>query len=239
MHEIVKSWLLRFLRVPPQPQPPEGTPESIQIFRAGRNYYKWILAQFLLGRAALGFVLALMFVLPLFSKKEPSPAAAAVYASAVAFSVFAFAAIVTAGYFRLRLDYEMRWYIVTDRSLRTRCGIWSVRELTMTFANIQEIRVNVGPLQRVFGLGDVVVTSAGGGGSEQLGTANIARFAGVDNANEIRDLMTERLRRYKDTGLGDPDAPVPAPAGPEDAARFMLAEARALRLKIAASSPTD
>lgn len=35
-----------------------------------------------------------------------------------------------------RLDYELRWCIVTDRSLRIREGIASVRESTMTFANI-------------------------------------------------------------------------------------------------------
>ncbi|HET7537279.1 MAG TPA: hypothetical protein VFJ90_12545, partial [Candidatus Didemnitutus sp.] len=35
-----------------------------------------------------------------------------------------------------RLDYEMRWYMVTDRSLRIRHGVWRVSESTMSFANI-------------------------------------------------------------------------------------------------------
>ena len=121
-----------------------------------------------------------------------------------AFGVWALTLPVT--YFKQRLDYEMRWYIVTDRSLRVRSGIWSVQELTMTFANIQDIRVSAGPLQRVLGLADVKVTSAGGGGgSEQLGTSHMANMAGVDCAEAIRDLMVERLRRYRDAGLGDPE----------------------------------
>ena len=34
---------------------------------------------------------------------------------------------------------------------------------------------------------------------------HLAYFRGVQNAAEIRDLMLERLRRWRDTGLGDPD----------------------------------
>ncbi|MBI2686294.1 MAG: hypothetical protein HYX27_08255 [Acidobacteria bacterium] len=37
----MKETLLRLLRVPPEPSPPDGSPESIRIFRAGRNYYRW------------------------------------------------------------------------------------------------------------------------------------------------------------------------------------------------------
>lgn len=100
--------------------------------------------------------------------------------------------------------------------------------MTMTFANVQEIQVHVGPLQRVFGLGDVVVSSAGGS-SPHGGSSHSAKFTGVDNGDAIRDLITERLRQYRDTGLGDPDAHKPAPLATEDAARALLAEVRALR----------
>jgi hypothetical protein len=60
-----------------------------------------------------------------------------------------------------RLNYEMRWYIVTDRSLRLREGIFGVREMTLTFANVQNIAIRQGPLQRALGLADVVVRTAG------------------------------------------------------------------------------
>ena len=146
-------------------------------------------------------------------------------------------------YALMRLDYEQRWYVVTDRSLRLRTGIWKVREMTMSFANLQQIAVSQGPLQRLLGLADVRVQSAGGG-SAQPGhptpgqrSLHTGHFHAVDNAEEIRDLIVERLRRFRETGLGDPDE-LPRGAGrgadredrPElAAAQALLAEARALR----------
>ncbi|MEO6002251.1 MAG: PH domain-containing protein [Opitutus sp.] len=143
-----------------------------------------------------------------------------------------------------RLDYEMRWYMVTDRSLRLRHGIWNVSESTMSFANIQQVVVTHGPLQGLLGLGDVKVQSAGGGGGEkhQARENDMHRglFHSVTNAAEIRDLILERLRRFRESGLGDPDEPanaqpLPLTAPPVDAlaaARELLAEARALRTAV-------
>lgn len=110
----------------------------------------------------------------------------------------------------VRLDYEMRWYMVTDRSLRLRQGVWKISEATMSFANIQQVVVSQGPLQRLLGLADVKVTSAGGGGGgghhNQPGSEmHSGLFHCVTNATEIRDLIVERLRRFREAGLGDPD----------------------------------
>ena len=144
-----------------------------------------------------------------------------------------------------RLDYEMRWYVVTDRSLRIRTGVWNVQELTMSFANLQQVAVTQGPLQRLLGLADVRVQSAGGGaerpGQKHGESLHNGHFHGVEHATEIRDLILERLKRFRETGLGDPDearhpmvpaVPVGAHAGSGDllaAARELTAEARALR----------
>jgi membrane protein YdbS with pleckstrin-like domain len=145
-----------------------------------------------------------------------------------------------------RLDYEMRWYMVTDRSLRLRHGVWIVTESTMSFANVQQVTVTQGPLQRLLGLGDVKVQSAGGGRvkHQQHGEdMHLGLFHSVTNAVEIRDLILKRLRRYRESGLGDPEEnsvlvtpgtvlPAAVPANPADtvaAARELLAEARALR----------
>jgi uncharacterized membrane protein YdbT with pleckstrin-like domain len=140
-----------------------------------------------------------------------------------------------------RLDYEMRWYMVTDRSLRLRHGVWKVVESTMSFANVQEVVMTQGPLQRLLGLADVRVKSAGGGGGKedrQDEDMHLGVFHGVTNAPEIRDLIIDRLRRFRESGLGDPDEAVtsPVPAASENlaadtltAARELAAEARALR----------
>lgn len=141
-----------------------------------------------------------------------------------------------------RLDYEMRWYMVTDRSLRLRHGVWRVVESTMSFANLQEVVMTQGPVQRLLGLADVRVKSAGGGGENRDRRGedlHVGVFHSVTNAPEIRDLMLERLRRYRESGLGDPDEPVIAvtpsaspeiiAAGTLAAAREFAVEARALR----------
>jgi membrane protein YdbS with pleckstrin-like domain len=145
----------------------------------------------------------------------------------------------------VRLDFEMHWYIVTDRSLRVRTGILALREATMSFANLQQVEVQQGPLQRALGLADVRVQSAGGGGMsgqhQQQGMESLKTvvFRGVENAHEVRDLILARLRRFREAGLGDPDEPAAASQETEAtdhrlaAAAELLAEAKALRRQLA------
>ena len=149
-------------------------------------------------------------------------------------------------YLIARLDYELRWYMVTDRSLRIRHGVWKVAESTMSFANIQQVVVSQGPVQRLLGLADVKVQSAGGSGDEHKKGSDddmhLGLFHSVTNAPQIRDLILERLRRFRESGLGDPEenAPQPStaatsePAAPDllAAARELAAEARALRVSL-------
>jgi len=142
-----------------------------------------------------------------------------------------------------RLDYSCRWYMVTDRSLRIRTGLLTVQESTMSFANLQQVEVKQGPLQRWLGLADLRVQSAGGGGgqheAQQGDSLHTGVFHSVENAAEIRDLILDRLRQFRQASLGDPDDPAlvsPGTSGPEAgalaAARELLAEARALRTSL-------
>jgi membrane protein YdbS with pleckstrin-like domain len=109
----------------------------------------------------------------------------------------------------VRLEFESHWYIVTDRSLRIRSGIFRIQESTMSFANVQQVTVTQGPLQRFLCIADVRVQSAGGGGKEhgkpEDHSMHTGVFHSVDNAHEIRDLVLERLRNFRAAGLGDPD----------------------------------
>ena len=146
-------------------------------------------------------------------------------------------------YAMVRLDYELRWYIVTDRSLRIRAGIASVQETTMSFANVQQVVVSQGPVQRLLSIADLRVQSAGGGGDQHehggRESLHTGIFHGVDNANQIRDLILDRLRAFRQAGLGDPDevehyaASTPAlPNAALSAAQELLQEAKALRRAI-------
>ena len=109
----------------------------------------------------------------------------------------------------------------------------------MTFANIQGIRVNANPIEQLLGLANVEVQSAGGGdsrgGSHSHGTrssGHVAEFEGVDNAAVIRDLIVERLRVYRDSGLGEKTVEAREPLA-LSAAREVLQETRALRNSLA------
>jgi hypothetical protein len=113
-----------------------------------------------------------------------------------------------------------------------------MNELTMTYSNIQEIRVASGPLQLLLGIADVEVQAAGGGGDGQHGGGHVGRFNGVAHAPEIRDLIVDRLRQYRDSGLGEaPHAAVTQPASDLAAARTVLDEARALRAALDLQPP--
>ncbi len=167
-----------------------------------------------------------------------------IYKIVETFSIAGFIIQLPITFAMVRLDYEMRWYIVTDRSLRIREGLQRVREMTLTFANVQDITIVQNPLEALLGIANVRVRTAGGGQaaskdsgkSEEEETAHLGVLRGVDDAPAIRDLILARLKSLRDAGLGDPDdhdtapvAPTAADGGALAAAREVLEEARALR----------
>jgi uncharacterized membrane protein YdbT with pleckstrin-like domain len=94
--------------------------------------------------------------------------------------------------------------------MRIRRGIWTIHETTITFENVQNVAVNQGPLQRIFGIADVTVQTAGGGGGGQhegvsKAAAHQGLVEGVSNAAEIRGLILSRLKASRTAGLGDED----------------------------------
>jgi uncharacterized membrane protein YdbT with pleckstrin-like domain len=245
MYKRFRDWCSEVLRIPSDPEPPPGDESSTRLFRAAPNFYKYLLFLWAIRTFALVAILLPAEIIPLvtgldWERKLRGFAFVAVPLPAVIFTIAMLWRIIALAL--VRLDFEKRWYLVTDRSLRVREGILKVREMTITFANIQNISVSQGPIQRLLGIADLRVDTAGGGpsrsekeeGGESLHTV---RFRGVDNAAEIRELITERLRELKDSGLGDRDEIVavrpPSIASREPyvihALRELAAEASALR----------
>lgn len=234
MLEPLRAALLRLLRVPAEPHVPVGA-GSIRVFRASPSYFRLKLLRWAVGQlgALAGLLGGLFFASALLGAVTHPWVVTGVTGA----EVMAWGAFVLQLPFSLavaRLDFEMRWYILSDRSLRIREGVLSVREKTLTFANIQQIAIRQNPLQRLLGIADVQVRTAGGGsgGGDGVGESmHEAYFRGVDNAEEIRAAIRERVRLHRDAGLGDPDEPAPlAPAGDALAAALELRdEMRALR----------
>jgi uncharacterized membrane protein YdbT with pleckstrin-like domain len=238
------SWrgiVLDAMRVPSTPTSPPGSPPM--VFRAAPNFFKLRLFQFCLTQllAVFGLVVAIWFV-SLAPRTGAPPAVIWLLRVIEVFGIAAVAFRFVVGWMLVYLDYELRWYMLSDRAIRIREGIVTVREKTMALANIQNISIKQGPLQRLLGIADVEVKTAGGGGqagdSHKKGThpepMHVGYFRGVTNAEEIRDLVREGVRRQRDAGLGDPDE-VHAPVGEDDlpaAVAELLAQARALRAAV-------
>ena len=240
MFDAFRNFCERLLRIPPQPDAPPGDELSTKIFRASPNYLRYLKLGWALHAVVMIGVLGLLELVPLFMEFRK----AGRYASLLALIPAIILVLVLVGQgvrlVVLQLDFEKRWYVVTNRSLRVREGVLHVREMTVTFANIQNISVSQGPVQRFFKIADLRVDTAGGGGAEtakhQATNLHTAWFRGIDNAEEVKTLIQARLRGLKDSGLGDHDDPRPAQPASDmhitTALREALAEACALRAAI-------
>lgn len=263
----IRIWVLGGLKVPSEPHPPSGSSGSLRVFRAGVSYAR-ILFWGWLGKQAL-LILPMVFWLGLGTRFLPDEITLGsrrkgnvrtvsteqfrewLLMFEIPFLALGFLQMPFT-YVLMRLRYEQHWYMVTDRSLRIREGVTTVRETTLSFANIQNIAVHQNPLQRLFGLSNVEVKSAGGGGGSahaahghpaSAESWHTAVFRNVENPEEIRDLIVARQRALKESGLGDVDertsgSAAASTATPDDlaAARELLAEVRRLRAAVSVDS---
>lgn len=221
---VLSSWF----RVPEHPPSlPAASGERLLSFHPSRRYlaylklYFWV-ALVLIDVAILAAWLVVLVANPLLGLLLAAPALAA----AVLPDVVAYVAI--------HLRYDTMWYVMSERSLRCRRGIWTILEHTITFENVQNVHVRRGPVQYLYGISTIVIETAGAAeaeGHNRFAVGNKAIMEGIDNPTEIRDLILERVRPSRSAGLGDePDPPADGPPGlgPEHVRmlREILAEAR-------------
>jgi uncharacterized membrane protein YdbT with pleckstrin-like domain len=221
MLRLVRNLLKRVLVLGDgPPEAPLG--ERPRVFRASTRHLTYLLAvwgvrmsfAFFVAVGALGFV---AFVLA--EEKQPMWIAGVLAAFILGF--LGLHALVS--YAAIRLDWQMRWYILTDRSLRIREGIVQLREVTLTLANVQEIKVSQGPLQRLLGITDLVVDTAGGGGGLAAGGPGSVHghrgvLRGVERGSDLRQTIESRVKQRRGAGLGDPDEVADLGAPPQPAA---------------------
>lgn len=217
----------KILCVPPAPDAPPGDEGATRVFRASTRYYYYRLAAW--GARQVIMLIAL-FSFAISAKRV----GLSEVISLVGVPFLLLELLIS--YAAVRLDYEKRWYLVTNRSLRIREGVLRISEITISFANIQNVSISQGPVQRMLGISDLRVDTAGGGAAITLAAQSdmvmhTAFFRGVDNADRIRALIQEQLRGHKDSGLGDPDDAASshglAPATHEDNVLAALRQIRA------------
>src|SRR5580704_12430965 len=107
--------VLRLARVPAEPYVPEGAEESVRVFNAGKNYFAWRLILWGIANMVIALGLLVAFRLSFIPTLPPLMRRISLVLEAIGAGVFVASIPIT--YFLQRLNYEMRWYIVTDRSL--------------------------------------------------------------------------------------------------------------------------
>lgn len=200
------GFLARVLRVPlVPPSVPPGRSRWVRSFGPAQAFLRYLKIQYLLLFGFLGVVLLPLALLILVAMLRDGLVLGALLISVL----FLLPAITWAlvGYAALQFQFDTTWYVMTDRAIRLRSGIWVLKELTITFDNVQNVKIRQGPIQRWLGIGDVSMETAAVGAVGQHGTTlpSTAVVAGVANPQEIRDRIVERMRASRSAGLGDPD----------------------------------
>lgn len=227
MYDPLRDTVLRLFRAPQGPPEAPGEDHAhVSVMRASPRLLSYNLLGVWIGAA----VLALIVVVTAVGGFLAPP-----LWILTGLAVLVFLPLLALRYFVVRVDYDLRYYVLTDRSVRVRQGAWNVEEKTITFANVQNVRVEQGPLQRLFGFSNVRVDTAGGGmvqaGKHAVAVPHGVQLAGIENAAELRDSILAQVGRRLDSGLGDGDESLGATAGEWGGARL-----EALRELAAASA---
>lgn len=218
--------LAAWFRVPREaPTLPAADATVVESFRPSAGYLRYMTFQFWVLLAIIDIAILIGWI-------------AITIAAPIAGAILAIPALIIAvvpdvlAYVAIHLKYDTTWYVLTDRSLRIRRGIWVIHETTITFENIQNVVVDQGPLQRYFGIASVQVQTAGGGTGPHgtPNTAHLGLLEGLDDAERIRDLILSKLTRSKHAGLGDERADDKHGLSPAHAE--VLREIRALAVRL-------
>ena len=108
--------------------------------------------------------------------------------------------------------------------------------MTLSYANVQNIEVNQGPLERIFGFKSLTISTAGADTTPGKENSHLVTLVGLPDADELRALILGMLKNQRDSGLGETGAPLPT--GPSLARLLEIKEAAlALRDAVSANAP--
>jgi membrane protein YdbS with pleckstrin-like domain len=202
--------LVGLFRVPAEPPSlPAGAGQRHEAFQPSDGYLRYLKFQFWIVLLLVDVVLTAAWLAGTWALLDAGHGAWALLLAPVALAIIVVPDVVA--YIAIHLRYDTMWYVLTDRSLRIRRGLWIIHEVTITFENVQNVTVEQGPLERWFGIASVMVDTAGGGGGmgthEQTALTHRGVIEGVANAPEIRALILARARASGSAGLGDERSP--------------------------------
>ena len=126
--------VVRWFRVPEAPPSlPAGAGDRVRSFRPSNGFLRYLKLEFwillMLGGAILtGLWIALIIIEPFIG----------LLVTPLALAVLVLPGIVA--YVAVHLQYDATWYVLSDRSMRIRRGIWTIRETTLTYSNVQNVK---------------------------------------------------------------------------------------------------
>jgi membrane protein YdbS with pleckstrin-like domain len=217
--DAAAAWIYRgvwasvvgFFKVPEEPSTLPAAGEPVRSLRPSPGYLRYLKCLFWIALIP-GDILPVLAWIAVSVAVPILGVVLAVFFLALMFLPDIFA------YVGIHLRYDTTWYVLTDRSLRIRRGITTIHETTISFENVQNVEVRQGPLQRYFGIADVIVQTAGGGvaghGKGQTSSlgAHMGILQGLDDAETVRNLILASVERTRSAGLGDEHPAHHAPA---------------------------
>lgn len=201
VYQGVWGILARWFRVPRDPPKlPVAPGDTLTTLRPSVAWMRYLKLQFWIGVGILNVMLTGLLLVVLIAAPLVGIFCIPLWAVFVFFPN-------ALGFMAVHLRFDSTWYVLTSRSMRIRRGIWVLHETTITYENVQNVTVSQGPLERYFGIANVVVQTAGGGGAHGPHGAemssHVGLLEGLSNAHEIRELILQRVRQSGHAGLGD------------------------------------
>jgi membrane protein YdbS with pleckstrin-like domain len=201
LYQTVWQVLRTAFRVPGEPPTlPAAGGGEIRQFKPDRGQLRYSKAVFWITITLIGLGAFIGFLAVLFTKWWLALLLGMIF-------LIAYVGISAVSFVAIHVGYDTTWYVMSDRSMRLRRGAWSIQETTITYENIQNLKIQQGPLQRFFGISDLIVETAGGGrgGDDASRPMNQGIIRGVGNAHQLRDQIQSRVRATQSAGLGDDD----------------------------------
>lgn len=224
-YQGVWAIITRWFKVPADPPSLVGVDDkNSRSFRPSEGFLKYLKFLFWILLAIIDITLIIVWLVILFN----APVLVSLIITPIMWVIIIVPDVLA--YIAIHLRYDTTWYLLSDRSMRIRRGIWIIHETTITYENIQNVTVNQGPVQRFFGISDVRVETAGGGAATAQGHSMVGHqglIEGVDCPEAIRQLILLKWKQSKSAGLGDDDHRIEQP-GSSDSIAMSLSQVELL-----------
>jgi putative membrane protein len=133
------------------------------------------------------------------------------------------------------LRFRSMRYHVDEEGITMRWGVLFRREISLTYARVQDIHLSSNFVERWLGLARIQVQTASGSASAEMTIEGLKEF------QAIRDFLYSRMRGARDPDTGSAVVSQPSVAGGPDelteALRAVAAEVRALRESLPGPDP--